>query len=91
MNFCIDHAGKLPLHFQVKGLVKKLLQTPNYQKGTFLLGDVDLTNKRGTKAGPAVKGRKLCFFGKIIDSNHLQEGTIVLLFVLNLVFLRKKL
>lgn len=47
MNIRIDHASKLPLHFQVEELLRNLVELPNYQDGDFLPGEVELSNKLG--------------------------------------------
>lgn len=47
MNFSIDHSSKLPLHFQVEELLRELIEQPNYKKGEFLPGEVDLAKQLG--------------------------------------------
>ena len=47
MKFEIDHSSKLPLHFQVEELLRKLIEQPNYKAGEFLPGEVELANKLG--------------------------------------------
>ena len=47
MNFNIDHSSKLPLHYQVEELMRKLIELPKYKKGEFLPGEVELAQKLG--------------------------------------------
>jgi GntR family transcriptional regulator len=47
MNFNIDHSSKLPLHFQVEELLRKLIELPNYKKGEFLPPEVELAKQLG--------------------------------------------
>lgn len=47
MNIKIDHTSKLPLHFQVEELLRELIERPNYKKGEFLPGEVDLAKQLG--------------------------------------------
>lgn len=47
MNFNIDHSSKLPLHFQVEELLRKLIELPQYKKGEFLPGEVELAKQLG--------------------------------------------
>lgn len=47
MNIGIDHSSKLPLHFQVEELLRELIEQPNYIKGEFLPGEVDLAKQLG--------------------------------------------
>ncbi len=47
MRFNIDHSSKLPLHFQVEELLRELIEQPNYKRGEFLPGEVDLAKQLG--------------------------------------------
>lgn len=47
MNFSIDHSSKIPLHYQVEELMRKLIELPKYRKGEFLPGEVELAQKLG--------------------------------------------
>lgn len=47
MNLAIDHNSKLPLHFQVEELLRKLIELPHYQKGEFLPPEVEMSKKLG--------------------------------------------
>ncbi|MCF6333167.1 MAG: GntR family transcriptional regulator [Draconibacterium sp.] len=47
MNIKIDHSSKLPLHFQVEELLRKLIEQANYKKGEFLPAEVELAKQLG--------------------------------------------
>ena len=47
MKFEIDHSSKLPLHFQVEELLRKLIELPNHKKGEFLPPEVELAKQLG--------------------------------------------
>ena len=47
MKFKIDHSSKLPLHFQVEELLRKLIEHPDYQNGKFLPPEVELAKTLG--------------------------------------------
>ncbi|MEN8115838.1 MAG: GntR family transcriptional regulator [Bacteroidota bacterium] len=47
MNFEINHSSPVPLHFQVEKLLRNLIELPEYQKGEFLPGELELSNKLG--------------------------------------------
>lgn len=47
MNFSIDHSSKLPLHFQVEELLRKLIDLPEYKEGEFLPPEVELAKQLG--------------------------------------------
>ncbi|MBK6284574.1 MAG: GntR family transcriptional regulator [Draconibacterium sp.] len=47
MNISINHKSKLPLHFQVEELLRELIEQPNYKKGEFLPGEVELSKLLG--------------------------------------------
>lgn len=47
MKFEIDHNSKLPLHFQVEELLRKLIEQPQYQKGEFLPPEVEMAKTLG--------------------------------------------
>lgn len=47
MNFSIDHSSKLPLHFQVEELLRKLIDLPEYKAGEFLPPEVELAKQLG--------------------------------------------
>ncbi len=47
MKFEIDHTSKLPLHYQVEELLRKMIDQPNYQKGEFLPPEVEMAKTLG--------------------------------------------
>jgi GntR family transcriptional regulator len=47
MTVKIDHNSKLPLHYQVEELLRKLIEQPNYQAGEFLPSELELSKKLG--------------------------------------------
>src|SRR5690606_5817797 len=47
MDISINHKSKLPLHFQVEELLRELIEQPNYKKGEFLPGEVELSKLLG--------------------------------------------
>jgi GntR family transcriptional regulator len=47
MELKINHKSPLPLHVQVEGLLRELIQLPEYQKGQFLPREVELAKKLG--------------------------------------------
>ena len=47
MNLQINHDSKLPLHIQVEELLRKLINLPSYQNGSFLPKEVELANRLG--------------------------------------------
>lgn len=47
MKFEIDHSSKLPLHYQVEELLRKLIEQPKYQKGEFLPPEVEMAKTLG--------------------------------------------
>lgn len=47
MDFKIDHSNKLPLHFQVEELLRKLIEQPHYKKGKFLPPEVEMAKTLG--------------------------------------------
>jgi GntR family transcriptional regulator len=47
MHFNIDHSSKLPLHFQVEELLRKLIDLPQYKAGEFLPPEVELAKQLG--------------------------------------------
>lgn len=47
MDFNIDHKSKLPLHFQVEELLRKLIEQPEYRKGEFLPPEVEMAKTLG--------------------------------------------
>lgn len=47
MKLSIDHNSKLPLHFQVEELLRKLIEQANYKKGEFLPPEVEMAKKLG--------------------------------------------
>jgi GntR family transcriptional regulator len=47
MDFNIDHSSKLPLHFQVEELLRKLIVQPKYTSGEFLPVEVELAKQLG--------------------------------------------
>ncbi|WP_297088796.1 GntR family transcriptional regulator [uncultured Draconibacterium sp.] len=47
MTFEIDHHSKIPLHFQVEELLRKLIEQPQYQNGEFLPPEVEMAKTLG--------------------------------------------
>ena len=47
MKLQINHQSKIPLHTQVEELIRKLIDAPEYQNGTFLPKEVELANRLG--------------------------------------------
>lgn len=47
MLFKINHTSKLPLHFQVEELLRKLIKQPKYKKGEFLPPEVEMSKTLG--------------------------------------------
>jgi len=47
MDFKIDHSNKLPLHFQVEELLRKLIDQPPYNTGEFLPPEVEMAKTLG--------------------------------------------
>lgn len=46
-SLSIDHKSKLPLHIQVEGLLRELINLPKYKDGAFLPKEVELANRLG--------------------------------------------
>lgn len=47
VDFKIDHSSPIPLHVQVESLLRKLIDSPVYQKGKLLPKEVDLAKRLG--------------------------------------------
>ncbi len=47
MKLEIDHNSKLPLHYQVEELLRKLIDQPQYRKGEFLPPEVEMAKALG--------------------------------------------
>jgi GntR family transcriptional regulator len=47
IDFNIDHNSPLPLHVQVEGLLRKLIESPPYQNGKLLPREVELAKRLG--------------------------------------------
>lgn len=47
MELKIDHNSKLPLHFQVEELLRKIIELPEYKAGGFLPKEIELANRLG--------------------------------------------
>lgn len=47
MDFNIDHNSALPLHVQVEGMLRKMIEKPEYQEGKLLPNEVDIAKKLG--------------------------------------------
>lgn len=47
IDFKIDHNSPVPLHVQVEGLLRKLIDSPAYQNGKLLPKEVDLAKRLG--------------------------------------------
>src|SRR5690606_14753833 len=45
LNFKIDHQSPIPLHIQAENLLRKLIETPEYQDGKLLPNEVDLAKQ----------------------------------------------
>lgn len=46
-DFSIDHDSPIPLHVQVEGLLRKLIESPAYQNGKLLPKEVELAKRLG--------------------------------------------
>lgn len=67
MDFNIDHSSKLPLHFQVEELLRKLVDLPKYQKGEFLPPEVEIAKQLGVSRNTVRQAtNKLEYEGLII-------------------------
>lgn len=47
MDFNIDHNSALPLHVQVEGMLRKMIEKPEYQEGKLLPNEIDIAKKLG--------------------------------------------
>ncbi len=47
MKFQINHKSKVPLHFQVEELLRKMVVAPEFKDGAFLPKEVELANRLG--------------------------------------------
>lgn len=47
VDFKIDHDSHIPLHVQVEGLLRKLIESPAYQSGKLLPKEVELAKRLG--------------------------------------------
>ncbi len=47
MELIIDHNSPLPLHYQVENLMRKMIELPEYNNGSFLPKEVDLAKQLG--------------------------------------------
>lgn len=47
IDFKIDHSSPIPLHIQVEGLLRRLIDIPVYQNGKLLPKEVDLAKRLG--------------------------------------------
>ena len=45
--FTIDHASQIPLHVQVEGIMRELIDKNEYQKGKLLPNEVDIAKRLG--------------------------------------------
>lgn len=45
VNFKIDHKSPIPLHIQAENLLRKLIESPDYQDGKLLPNEVDLAKR----------------------------------------------
>lgn len=45
LNFKIDHKSPIPLHVQAENLLRRLIETPEYQDGKLLPNEVDLAKR----------------------------------------------
>ncbi|MEC3878146.1 GntR family transcriptional regulator [Parapedobacter sp. 10938] len=45
LNFKIDHKSPIPLHVQAENLLRRLIETPEYQEGKLLPNEVDLAKR----------------------------------------------
>ena len=47
MKIQINHKSKVPLHFQVEELLRKMVEAPEFKKGAFFPKEVELANRLG--------------------------------------------
>lgn len=47
MKFQINHKSKVPLHFQVEELLRKMIVAPEFKNGAFFPKEVELANRLG--------------------------------------------
>ena len=47
VDFKVDHSSPVPLHIQVEGLLRDLIERPAYQNGKLLPKEVDLAKRLG--------------------------------------------
>lgn len=47
MKFQINHKSKVPLHFQVEELLRKMVVSPEFKNGAFFPKEVELANRLG--------------------------------------------
>jgi len=47
MKLQIDHKSKIPLHFQVEELLRKMVASPQFKNGNFFPKEVELANRLG--------------------------------------------
>ena len=47
MKFQINPKSKVPFHFQVEELLRKMLVSPEFKQGTFFPKEVELANRLG--------------------------------------------
>src|SRR6185503_16067466 len=47
MKFQINHKSKIPLHFQVEELLRKMVVSPEFKDGAFFPKEVELANRLG--------------------------------------------
>ena len=47
MKFQINHNSKVPLHFQVEELLRKMIVAPEFRNGAFFPKEVELANRLG--------------------------------------------
>jgi GntR family transcriptional regulator len=67
MKFTIDHSSKLPLHYQVEELLRKLIEDPDYRNGKFLPPEVELAKTLGVSRNTVRQAtNKLEFEGLIV-------------------------
>jgi len=67
MTFTIDHKSPIPLHIQTEELLRKIIRTPQYQKGKHLPNEIELAKNLNISRGTLRQAiNKLVFEGLLV-------------------------
>jgi GntR family transcriptional regulator len=67
MKYEIDHKSPVPLHAQAEGLLRKLIEEPEYRDGKMLPNEVDLAKRLGISRNTIRQAiNKLVFEGRLV-------------------------